>query len=242
MVAQLVIAVAEDNERGLIGRPNIEDRLAEVPRRLAAQMDLMDEIILERAAIAAQQEADHSQGTDEVDGVHPLHQSARASETREEPQFQPALPSSHLNRPTSEASTTLPNLTSADLPDRQTFQQPPSHPLADITGSTLNITSATTSRLNVPPANVQEISIGFRPFVVVDNSGPIVENGEYGVDEVGEVEILDELIVGRIAGRVEAPRAPQARPAPPPSSSSPAVSASSPLPSFSQVSLAFFSV
>ena len=177
MVAQLVIAVAEDNERGLIGRPNIEDRLA-------AQMDLMEEIAHERAAIAAQQEAADSQGTDEVDGVHPL-------------------------------------------------QQPLSHPLADITGSTLNITSATTSRLNV-----QEVSSGFRPFVVVDSSGPIVENGEDGVDEAGEVEIIDE----QIAGRVEAPRAPQARPAPPPPSPSPAVSASSPLPGISQVSLAFSSV
>ena len=75
LVARLAIAVAEDNARGLIGRPNIEDRLAEVPRRLAAQMDLMAEITQERAAIAAQQAAADRQGTDEVDGAHPLQQA-----------------------------------------------------------------------------------------------------------------------------------------------------------------------
>ena len=145
----------------------------------------------------------------------------------------------------SEASNTPPNLTSASLPDRQAFQQPPFHPLADITSSTLNITtsSTTTSRLNVPRADVQGTSIGFRPFVVNDD-GHLVESGEYEVDEE-QVEILDELIVDRIAGRVEAPRAPQARPAPPSSPSDPASSASPSLqhfPHFSQVSHASLSI
>ena len=119
---------------------------------------------------------------------------------------------------------------------------PPFHPLADITGSTLNITtsSTTTSRLNVPQADVQGTSSGFRPFVVNDD-GHLVESGEYEVDEE-QVEILDELIVDRIAGRVEAPRAPQARPAPPSSSSGPAASAPPSFPHFSQVGHAFFSV
>ena len=180
-MAQLAIAVAEDNERGLIGRPNVADRLAEVPRRLAAQMDLMSEIVHERAAIATQQAAADSQETDEVDGVRPL-------------------------------------------------QQQLSHPLADITSSVLNVADATTSRLNT-----QEVSGGFRPFVV-GNSGIIEEGGADEADEEGEVEIVSE----QIPGRVEESGAPQARPAPLPSSPSPAASAPSPLSSISQVSLAFF--
>ena len=220
MVARLVLAVAEDNVRGLIARPAIEDRLAEVPPRLAAQMDLMGEVLVERAAIAAQQEAAHRQVHDEVDAVHPPHQSGGASGTRGEPQ--PALLPSRPNRPMSEASST-----------------PPFHPLADITGSTLNITtsSTTTSRLNVHQADVQETPRGFRAFVVNDE-GHLVGSDEYEVDEE-EVEIQDELIVDRLAGRVEAPRAPQARPAPPSSPSAPASSASPSLqhfPHFSQVS------
>ena len=228
MVAGLMLAVAEDSGRGLIARPDIGDRLAEVPRRIAAQMDLMNQVLVEQVAVAAQQVAAQGQGHNEVDGVHPPHQSGRAPGTREEPQ--PALSTSRSNRPLSEASNTPPTTTFASLPDRQAFQQQPFQPLADIT-----------NRLNMPQADAQGTSSGFRPFVVVGDDGHIVENGEYEVDEE-QVEILDELIVDRIAGRVEAPRALQARPAPPSSPSGPADSASPSLPRFSQVSHASLSV